>query len=183
MILTWPKIKLNMKWFIKCLKQYADFNGRASREEYWMFILFQIIFYIPAMGLDLLFGTFNSNFGIGVISFAYSLTILFPTLAVAIRRLHDIGKSGWIYFYLYGIPIIIYFILLFVLIGMLGPDAILMGGDIDPEQLDISSSILVVGFLFLIDLLYLIVGAIWILILLIRKGDNGENDYGPDPLR
>ena len=64
--------------------------------------------------------------------------------------------------------------LLFVLIGMLGPDAILMGGDIDPEQLDISSSILVVGFLFLIDLLYLIVGAIWILILLIRKGDNGR---------
>ena len=148
-----------------------------------MFILFQIIFYIPAMGLDLLFGTFNSNFGIGVISFAYSLTILIPTLAVAIRRLHDIGKSGWIYFYLYGIPIIIYFILLFALIGMLGPDAILMGGDIDPEQLDISSSILVVGFLFLIDLLYLIVGAIWILILLIRKGDNRENDYGPDPLR
>ena len=135
------------------------------------------------MGLDLLFGTFNSNFGIGVISFAYSLTILIPTLAVAIRRLHDIGKSGWIYFYLYGIPIIIYFILLFALIGMLGPDAILMGGDIDPEQLDISSSILVVGFLFLIDLLYLIVGAIWILILLIRKGDNRENDYGPDPLR
>ena len=135
------------------------------------------------MGLDLLFGTFNSNFGIGVISFAYSLTILIPTLAVAIRRLHDIGKSGWIYFYLYGIPIIIYFILLFALIGMLGPDAILMGGDIDPEQLDISSSILVVGFLFLIDLLYLIVGAIWILILLIRKGDSRENDYGPDPLR
>ena len=132
---------------------------------------------------DRLFGTFNSNFGIGVISFAYSLTILIPTLAVAIRRLHDIGKSGWIYFYLYGIPIIIYFILLFALIGMLGPDAILMGGDIDPEQLDISSSILVVGFLFLIDLLYLIVGAIWILILLIRKGDNRENDYGPDPLR
>ena len=135
------------------------------------------------MGLDLLFGTFNSNFGIGVISFAYSLTILIPTLAVAIRRLHDIGKSGWIFFYLSGIPIIIYFILLFALIGMLGPDAILMGGDIDPEQLDISSSILVVGFLFLIDLLYLIVGAIWILILLIRKGDNRENDYGPDPLR
>ena len=116
-----------------------------------------------------------------LLSFAYSLTILIPTLAVAIRRLHDIGKSGWIYFYLYGIPIIIYFILLFALIGMLGPDAILMGGDIDPEQLDISSSILVVGFLFLIDLLYLIVGAIWILILLVRKGDSGENHYGPDP--
>ena len=112
MILTWPKIKLNMKWFIKCLKQYADFNGRASREEYWMFILFQIIFYIPAMGLDLLFGTFNSNFGIGVISFAYSLTILIPTLAVAIRRLHDTNKSGLWYlltFTIIGIIPLIYF--------------------------------------------------------------------------
>ena len=106
MILTSPKIKLIMKWFIKCLKQYADFNGRASRQEYWMFILFQIIFLFPAIGLDLIFGTFNSTLGIGIISFAYSLTILIPTLAAAIRRIHDIGKSGWIYFYLYGIPMI-----------------------------------------------------------------------------
>jgi len=184
MILTSQKIKLIMKWFIKCLKQYADFNGRASRQEYWMFILFQIIFYFPAMGLDLMFGTFNSTLGIGIISFAYSLTILIPTLAVSIRRIHDIGKSGWIYFYLYGIPMILYFILIGVFIGMFGTDLLLMGEDIDPNQIDpsiFSPSMGIIGILFLLDVIYLLVGGIWLLILLIRKGDIGDNNYGPDP--
>ena len=84
MILTLSQIKLIMKWFIKCLRQYADFNGRASRQEFWMFVLFQIIFFIPALSLDIMFGTFNSTLGMGVISFAYSLTLMIPALAVAI---------------------------------------------------------------------------------------------------
>ncbi len=84
-----------MKWYVKCLTQYADFNGRARRKEYWMFVLFNIIV-SSVIGLILgLIEGFTGITGISYISYIYSLFILIPTLAVSVRRLHDIGKSGW----------------------------------------------------------------------------------------
>jgi uncharacterized membrane protein YhaH (DUF805 family) len=87
-----------MNWYLKVLRQYADFNGRARRKEYWMFVLFQIIMAIVAIMLD---GALGTNFGvmpIGYIYMAYALLTLIPGIAVAVRRLHDTGKSGWFYF-------------------------------------------------------------------------------------
>jgi uncharacterized membrane protein YhaH (DUF805 family) len=78
-----------MKWYLKCLKQYADFSGRARRKEYWMFYLFTIIFFIVAIVFDGLLGS------PGVISCLYFLALLIPSFAVTVRRLHDINKSGW----------------------------------------------------------------------------------------
>ena len=84
-----------MNWYLKCLKQYADFNGRARRKEYWMFVLFNIIISFVLGLVDRLFGTFSSKAGIGILGVLYSLAVLIPGLAVTVRRLHDIGKSGW----------------------------------------------------------------------------------------
>ena len=84
-----------MKWYLKCLKQYANFSGRARRKEYWMFFLFNFIFALVAVALDNLFGTSNPEVGIGVIYGLYVLLVLIPGIAVTVRRLHDIGKSGW----------------------------------------------------------------------------------------
>ena len=84
-----------MKWYLKCLKQYANFDGRARRKEYWMFFLFNFIFALVAIALDNLFGTSNPEVGIGVIYGLYVLLVLVPGIAVTVRRLHDIGKSGW----------------------------------------------------------------------------------------
>ena len=84
-----------MNWYITVLKKYAVFSGRARRKEYWMFVLFNIIFSIAAIILDNLLGTASNELGYGIIYGLYSLAILIPTLAVAVRRLHDIGKSGW----------------------------------------------------------------------------------------
>jgi uncharacterized membrane protein YhaH (DUF805 family) len=78
-----------MNWYLKVLKQYADFNGRARRQEYWMFVVFNIIFSIVAGALDAAFGSW------GAIAGLYGLVVLIPGLAVSVRRLHDIGKSGW----------------------------------------------------------------------------------------
>ncbi|MCE4563408.1 DUF805 domain-containing protein [Maribellus sp. CM-23] len=78
-----------MNWYLKVLKQYADFNGRARRQEYWMFVLFNIIFSIAAGALDAALGTW------GAIGGLYGLAMFIPGLAVGVRRLHDIGKSGW----------------------------------------------------------------------------------------
>ncbi|GAA4048379.1 DUF805 domain-containing protein [Hymenobacter glaciei] len=80
-----------MDYFLEVLKKYAVFSGRARRKEYWMFVLFNFLFSIVAGIADyVLTGT-----GSGVISGLYALAVIIPGLAVGIRRLHDIGKSGW----------------------------------------------------------------------------------------
>src|SRR3954468_13645450 len=78
-----------MKWYLQALRNYANFNGRARRTEYWMFALFNFIFSIAAFVLDLMLGTMV------LLMALYSLFVLIPGLAVAVRRLHDTGKSGW----------------------------------------------------------------------------------------
>ena len=91
-----------MNWYLKVLKQYADFSGRARRRELWMFTLFNLIFLIVAAILDNVLGiTFNimgQSAFYGWLYVIYALAVFIPGLAVAVRRLHDIGKSGWNYF-------------------------------------------------------------------------------------
>lgn len=78
-----------MEWYLKVLTNYVGFQGRARRKEYWMFVLFNIIISIVLGIIEAVIGTNQ------VLSFIYSLAILLPSLAVAFRRLHDTGKSGW----------------------------------------------------------------------------------------
>ena len=89
-----------MNWYLKVLKEhYADFKGRARRNEYWMFLLFQIIFAIAAIILDSLLGlSFSPLIPYGWIYLLFGLATFLPGLAVTVRRLHDVGKSGWWYF-------------------------------------------------------------------------------------
>lgn len=84
-----------MNWYLKVFRQYADFNGRARRKEYWMFFLFNMMFAILATILDNLLGTVSSDYGYGFFYAAYGLALFLPALGVAVRRLHDVGKSGW----------------------------------------------------------------------------------------
>lgn len=86
-----------MNWYLKVLKQYADFSGRARRKEYWMFALFNMIFAIVAMILDNVLGIAMEGIGYGPLYGLYALAMLIPGLAVGVRRLHDVGKSGWMF--------------------------------------------------------------------------------------
>lgn len=80
-----------MNWYLKVLKQYADFNGRARRKEYWMFTLINMII---IYGVSFLIGILEMSI-LGILLVIYYLAVLVPTIAVAIRRMHDVGKSGW----------------------------------------------------------------------------------------
>lgn len=84
-----------MDWYLKVLKNYVGFSGRARRKEYWMFVLFSIIAAVIAMVLDNILGLASKTTGYGPIYMLYALAVFLPSLAVGIRRLHDIGKSGW----------------------------------------------------------------------------------------
>jgi uncharacterized membrane protein YhaH (DUF805 family) len=107
-----------MEWYLKVMKNYATFSGRARRKEYWMFFLFNMIFAIVAIVLDFIIGTYF------VLYCLYGLAIIIPSLAVTVRRLHDIGKSGgWIFIGL--IPLIggIWLLVLLVTDGTPGDNA------------------------------------------------------------
>ncbi len=87
-----------MEWYLKVLKQYTDFNGRARRKEYWMYTLFNMIFVFAAIVIDNGMGTTVAELHYGIVYCLYVFAIILPTLAVLVRRLHDVGKSGWFYF-------------------------------------------------------------------------------------
>jgi uncharacterized membrane protein YhaH (DUF805 family) len=67
-----------------CLRKYADFGGRASRSEYWWFVLFM---FAVTFAVQLVLGARIAQLA--------NLALLLPALAVGARRLHDMGKSGW----------------------------------------------------------------------------------------
>jgi uncharacterized membrane protein YhaH (DUF805 family) len=77
-----------------CFKQYANFNGRARRSEYWFFTLLTCCVSLLS---SLLTYTVSETLG-SIVSLA-SLALVVPGIAVAVRRLHDIGKSGWYYLF------------------------------------------------------------------------------------
>ena len=98
-------------YWLECFtKHYADFSGRARRSEYWGTVLFNVLIQavltiILSFVCTILFSSIEIN---GEVTFSpllfvlinipryiYSLVWLLPSLAVAVRRLHDIGKSGW----------------------------------------------------------------------------------------
>ena len=97
-----------MKWYLKAISQYADFSSRARRSEYWYFVLFNVLFSCVALIIDTLLGT------AGIFNGIYALFVFIPGLSVLVRRLHDVGKSGWMYFIVL-IPIIGYIWLLVLL--------------------------------------------------------------------
>lgn len=94
-----------MDWYLGVLKKYAVFSGRARRKEYWMFFLFNIIFSFVLSMIDSLLG-FN------FIEQVYGLAVIIPSLAVGVRRLHDIGRTGW-WVLIWLIPIVGWIVLIF----------------------------------------------------------------------
>ena len=122
-----------MEWYLKVVRDnYANFSGRARRKEFWMFVLFNMVISWILTFLDNMLGlkfdsqpipgyewaTYTQG---GYLSGIYSLAVIIPSLAVGVRRLHDIGKSGWNI--LWGIVCCvgwIYLIYLYILEGVSG---------------------------------------------------------------
>jgi len=83
-----------MNYFLDAItKRYAQFSGRATRSEYWYFVLFSFIAGIISGILDGFLMTLTG--GLPVLTLIFMLGLIIPSFSVAVRRLHDIGKSGW----------------------------------------------------------------------------------------
>ena len=85
-----------MNYFIDCLtKKYACFSGRARRQEYWLFFLFNLI---ASIIINVIGGVLAGATGVDAFAFLgaiYNLAVLIPSFAVFCRRMHDTGRSGW----------------------------------------------------------------------------------------
>ena len=104
-----------MDLMLQPLRKYADFKGRARRAEYWLFILLQTVAYLLAIGLDFIAG-------LGFVYAAVALGLLLPSLAVAVRRLHDTNRSGW-WLLLILVPLVGLVLVVFLLLpGTKGPN-------------------------------------------------------------
>lgn len=84
-----------MHWYIQAFKNYVNFSGRARRSEYWYFVLFNVIVCIAIGIVDGVIIAASGGAGFGILGLIYNLAVILPSIALATRRLHDIGKSGW----------------------------------------------------------------------------------------
>jgi uncharacterized membrane protein YhaH (DUF805 family) len=94
-----------MEWYLAVLKKYAVFDGRARRKEYWYFALVNFLILMVLMLVGVAIGAAVTDTQSDAFAFVavtpvvlYSLAVIVPSIAVSVRRLHDIGFSGWWYF-------------------------------------------------------------------------------------
>ena len=166
-----------MKWYIQAIKNYANFSGRARRKEYWMFLLFTIIFSIVAMILDMALGidfkmnaggygyySYEVSLGYGPIYVLVSLFHWLPTMSAAVRRLHDSNRTGWWIF----APTLIMLAAIFI-------GAIFIGGGMatNSESMAITGGILA-GILYLLGIGLGITSFVF----LFFDGTKGDNKFG-----
>lgn len=83
-----------MRYYINAFKNYANFNGRATRKEYWLFILVHYLLAFIFAFIDGFFGLYPEYLNYGYFTIAYILASALPSIGVQVRRLHDVGKSG-----------------------------------------------------------------------------------------
>lgn len=139
--------------------KYGTFSGRACRSEYWYFFLFNLI---AAIGLSLL-AVINPS--LKILSPIYSLAVFIPGLAVAVRRLHDIGKSGWTML-IFMIQSIIFSIILSLYFFKASDGN-------DPSTL----LTILLGIFGLITFALAIIFIVW----MCKDSQHSDNQYGPNP--
>lgn len=107
-----------MNHYLNVWKKYAQFKGRANRKQFWCFALINSIVIFILTCTDMLLSLYNPTICIGLLSGLYLLAVMIPNLAVIVRRLHDINKSGW--WYLISLLPYIGFLAMFILLLLKG---------------------------------------------------------------
>jgi uncharacterized membrane protein YhaH (DUF805 family) len=168
-----------MEWMFMPLRRYADFSGRSRRMEFWMWQLWQVIVYVVVVVLAMALGggammmmgrggdaaSMMAAGGAAMIIFMlyilYSLAVFIPSIAVAVRRLHDTNRTGW---WLLA-PVAPYVVM--IVAGMMAASS--------PDSAALAGMIAIVA------LIALIVLALIVVVFYFLEGTKGPNRFGPDP--
>lgn len=161
-----------------CIRKYADFSGRATRAEFWWWVLATVLASFALGSADGFVNTLAGPYAFSPLSSIFGLAVLLPDLAVTCRRLHDIGKSGW--WQLLWVALAVLALVPIVVGVLIGLSGLLAGdGDWGKWWSDISWAPIVAGFV--IAFLVWIGLFIWWLVWMVKPGQTGPNRYGPDP--
>jgi uncharacterized membrane protein YhaH (DUF805 family) len=156
------------EWMLLPLKRYAEFSGRSPRAEYWWFFLFSILITIPASIID-------AVIGVQIVGGLVSLGLILPSLAVAVRRLHDLDRTGW--WILAPLLVIGPAIAGAGLFGGLGAIGGLLGSE-GAAGAGLGGAVLALGIGGVLGIGLSILLLVWYC----TRGTQGPNKYGPDPL-
>ena len=152
-----------IKWAVRPLQKYADFTGRAPRAEYWWYTLASgvagiLLGYVDDVVSKPVIGIY------GPISLFLTVALFVPSLAVLVRRLHDIDRTGW-----------------WALLD-LGSYAFIVGGFLTPDLQQLATPLQAISpIIMLAVLLVWIISAVVMLVFMISSGTDGPNEYGSDP--
>ena len=171
----------------QCLRSYAQFNGRATRAEFWWWVLVSNLAIVAAAIVDAVLTVIFLALGvpfIGPLAFLLIIGVFLPSLAVAVRRLHDTGRSGWWLLAWYGIDFVasLVFVISLVLLvvffafGFGEENGFLVGQSAGGWILLIFALALA-----LVALAAILAVYVWALVWLVRQGQPGPNQHGPDP--
>ena len=147
-----------MYWYIKALKKYAVFEGRARRKEFWYFVEVYFIIRIVLRLIDAAVGSYHAASDTGLFDGLFVMAMLTPSIAVTVRRLHDTGRSGW--WALLMLPIGIAF--------TVGVDNLTSGGT---SESDLIAIMLMVG----------MVGIVVLFVFMVMDSNLNDNQFGPNP--
>ncbi len=165
-----------------CLGKYVTFSGRASRPEYWFFFLFVILLGLAAAAIDWMFFTSVTSISSEAanatviqssqpVQSVVALVVFLPHLAVAWRRMHDTGRSGWHVL----LPTLLAMVAFAVLVFGIGAASHFHGGTMD--RLLTGATLLIL----LPTLIVLLISPLLVLFWLSRPSQPETNKYGPNP--
>ncbi|MDE2939761.1 MAG: DUF805 domain-containing protein [Chloroflexota bacterium] len=161
-----------------CIRKYADFSGRATRAEFWWWLLATTLTSLAISAVDSFVGAISNAYFYSPLSTIFALAVLLPDLAVTARRLHDTGKSGW--WQLVWVVVAILAVapaVVGVVAGLAGLFS--AGQDWDNWWANVSWLPIVAGII--VTLLIWIGIFVWWLVWMVKQGQSGPNHYGPDP--
>ena len=144
-----------LDWAFLPLQRYFVFYGRSPRAEYWWFFLFQMILSIVTTLIDIMLGLGGSDAPLST-NLILALALFFPGLAVTVRRLHDINRSGWT---------VMVYLLMTIAVSVVG----------------VVLSAFLGGFGIMLLVLGMVLVSINFIILMATDGNPGENLYGHHP--
>jgi len=179
-----PKRFSFFRGYLRGWIKFIVLKGRARRKEYWGFAFFNIIFLIIASIIDtnfhlnIVLPDVFADLGVGPVSGIYALAMIIPGLTITVRRLHDIGRSGWQYFWLVFAPWVALCII--VAINIFGS-----GGSFDYAFWDNIAStmdnVTIFIILFCVASLWYLIGSFILFIHCCTDSNPGDNQYGPNP--
>lgn len=162
-----------MSYFWQCISKYATFSGRARRAEYWYYTLFVGIFTFGFAFLDgILFANNEYMVAVAPLSNLFLLATFLPTLAVTVRRFHDTGRSGWVWFSLLAVQGLVLLFGIFSAAGAVGLSGISLS---EPDA--IGAVIASMGLSMLVVLAFSVVQLVFVC----QDSQPGTNKYGPNP--